>query len=275
MEYRLNSGYKIPAVGLGTWELTDRDELLNALECAYEAGYRHIDTAFIYRNEGIIGEFLKTKRRGDLFITTKLWNTDHGRVKEACAESMERLGVEYLDLYLIHWPVSQGSEFNLRKVWSDMEELVYSKKVRSIGVANFGLINLNRLLEFCRIKPAANQVELHPYLPQDKIRDFCTRNDIRVISYSSLGSSVKENSVKDDPVIAQVAREHSVAPTKVLLSYCVKIGCCIIPRSRTKAHIADNFNLVELSDDDLKTIQRIKKEVRYVEAESFGPHRFD
>jgi len=274
-KYTLNSGFEIPAVGFGTWEMEKREELLNALECVYQAGCRHIDTAAIYGNEGVIGEFLRTKDRSTIFLTTKLWNADHDRVREACAECMKRLGVDYIDLYLVHWPVKKGGMFDVKKVWTQMEDLVYEKKVRSIGVANFGLINLNKVLSFCRIKPAVDQVELHPYLPQDEIREFCTGNSIRVISYSSLGSTVKKDSVKDDPTIAGIAKKYSVTPTKILLSFCVKVGCCVIPRSCSKEHIADNMQIIDLTDEDVKTIRGIKKRVRFIEIEEFGQHRFD
>lgn len=287
MKRKLISGYEIPVVGLGTWTMNDREVLLNALEYAYEAGYRHIDTAAVYGNESIIGEFLRTKDRCSMFITTKLWNTDHNRVEEACKESMQRLGVDYLDLYLIHWPVSFGSAFDLKKVWRDMEKLVYTRKVRSIGVSNFGLMNLEKLLGLCKIRPAVNQIELHPYLPQHEIRNFCAENNIVVISYSSLGSnatgtSFKGNpvitegiSLRDDPVITKIAKTRSATAEKVLLSYCVRIGCCIIPRSRSKAHIIDNLSLIDLSEEELREIENIKTRIRYVQAKSFGPNRFE
>lgn len=275
MQKELSSGYSMPVIGLGTWTLKDRTKLLNALECAYNAGYRHVDTAAIYENESVVGEFLRTKDRKSIFVTTKLWNTDHERVQEACEESLQRLGVDYLDLYLIHWPVFFGSTFDVHKVWTAMEELVYAGKVRSIGVSNFGVKNLKKILSFCRIKPAVDQVELHPYLPQHDIRQLCTENNIVVISYSSLGSSGENISLRNDPVVRRIAAAHSATPEKVLLSYCVCIGCCVIPRSCSEAHIIDNFSLVELSEDDLKELEGIQTRFRYVEIDSFGPNRFD
>jgi len=275
MEYELNSKFKIPAVGLGTWQLTDREVALRALEAAYKAGYRLIDTASAYHNEEVIGEFLKGKNREEIFVTTKLWTTDHGRVQEACAESMARLGVDYLDLYLVHWPVNTVAEFKLEPLWRDMEMLVEAGKVRSIGVANFGIKNLTKLLGFCKIKPAMNQVELHPYLPQEEIRGFCAEHGIRITSYSSLGSIATEQSVKDEPVVREIAKKHSVAPTTVLLSFCVGLGCCVIPRSRSPEHIEDNFKIIKLTADDMAAIKGIKTRHRYCHHEAFGPHCFD
>ncbi|KAI5169278.1 glycerol 2-dehydrogenase (NADP+) [Pancytospora epiphaga] len=274
-KYNLNSGFKIPAVGLGTWQLTEKESTLQALNAAYDAGYRAIDTATAYHNEQIIGEFLKNKKREEIFITTKLWVTDHDRVREACCESIDRLGVEYLDLYLIHWPVNTKSEFDLEKLWCEMESLVETGKVRSIGVANFGVKNLSKLLKFCKIKPAMNQIELHPYLPQDEILEFCKKHGIQVTSYSSLGSSGTEKSVKNEPVIIDIAKKYSVTPSTVLLSFCLSLGCCVIPRSKSPEHIRSNYKTVELSPEDMSAIKAIKTRHRYTNHKAFGPNCFD
>lgn len=272
---KLSSGHTIPTVGFGTWGLETEEVLIPALEAAYNTGYRMVDTATIYGNEQIIGKWLKTKPRDQIFITTKLWNTDHGRVAEACQKSMDRLGVDYIDLYLVHWPVSQAGEFNVEKLWRDMEALVVQKKVRSIGVANFGVKNLTRILSFCKIKPAMLQIELHAYLPQNELREFCSRHGITVTSYSSLGSSYKEESVKDDKTIKEVADRYETCTTKILLSFCVALGCCVIPRSRSAEHIRSNYELIKLTQEDLDKINGIEKRKRYINAESFGPHRFE
>ncbi|KAI4292049.1 glycerol 2-dehydrogenase (NADP+) [Pancytospora philotis] len=275
MEYNLNSGYKIQAIGMGTWMLVEEKETLAALEAAYDAGCRHFDTAAAYHNEEIIGKFLADKNRHDLFITSKLWNDCHDRVEEACDETLARLGTDYLDLYLIHWPCNSTGELDLARVWGDMEKLVKAKKVHSIGVANFGPKNLAKLLSVCTIKPAVDQVELHPYLPQEEIRQICRKNEIIVIAYSSLGSTAVANSVKNDDTIKWIAERHKTSPEIVLLSYGVMLGCCVIPRSRNPKHIKSNRQLIPLSSEDMREIEAIKIRHRYIKHEQFGEHVFE
>lgn len=276
MEFKLNSGYKIPAIGIGTWELNDKKVLLDALEAAYEIGYRHIDTAAFYGNEEVIGEFLKRHKREEIFITTKLWNEDHDDVLSAVNLSLKKLQIEYVDLYLVHWPVNFKSEFDVKKLWSQMESLVELKKAKSIGVSNFGIKNLSAILSFCKIKPAANQIELHPYLPQEEIRAFCKVNNIQVISYSSLGtSSGRSKTLKSDPNLLKIANAHNKCVPQVILSYLVSEGVCVIPKSKSKEHLKSNFELLNLSDAEKNEIRAIKTRIRYVDPSSFGQHRFD
>ncbi len=273
---KLNSGYEMPMMGFGTWLMDNQEELAKALEYTYDAGYRHIDTAMAYNNETIVGDFLKTKNRSEIFITTKLWNTDHHRVKEACEESLKKLGLDFIDLYLIHWPVAQGSQFDAEKVWQQMEELVAANKVRSIGVSNFGVKNLTKVLQTCKIKPAVNQIELHVHWPQSELRQFCSKHGIVVGSYSSLSSSLIDptKTVRNDPDVMKLAKSKGVPPSVILLSFCVTLGCPVIPRSRSKHHIEENFNLIDLSDADMDLLHNIKTRVRYVDP-PFGPGRFD
>ncbi|CAG2100815.1 unnamed protein product [Medioppia subpectinata] len=184
MNCKLNNSLEMPVIGLGTWQLTDKKVLTKAINTAIDSNYRHIDTAAIYNNEDTIGEILEdlfennVVKREELFITSKLWNSDHEDVRNACETSLKKLKLDYLDLYLIHWPVSSIGEFNLKDVWTAMESLVIERKVKSIGVANFGIKNLTHLLSFCTIKPVVNQIEFHPYLPQREIRSFCSKHDI-------------------------------------------------------------------------------------------------
>jgi len=273
----LNNGRKIPAVGFGTWQLEDPKALTAALDDAYSAGYRLVDTAKIYGNEAVIGSWLKTKKRDELFITSKLWNSDHGRVGEACDGTLKRLGIECLDLYLVHFPVSSEQPFDAVAVWRDMEKLVAAGKARSIGVANFGRKNLTKILDVCKIKPAMCQVELHVYLQQKELREFCRSKGIAVTSYSSLGSSsCKENlKMRENQVVAAVAKKHGLSPEQILLSFPRALGCCIIPRSKSKAHIISNRKLAQLDGDDLKQLAALDCGHRFVDLPEFGEHRFD
>lgn len=273
---RLSAKLQIPVVGLGTWQLTDKKELTDALDYAYDAGYRLIDTAHIYKNESIIGDWIKKKgNRDELFITTKLWNSDHNNVKKACEDSINKLCCGCIDLYLVHWPVNSTSEFNLEKLWSEMEDLVMCGMVREIGVANFGIKNLEKLLSFCRIRPVMNQIEMHAYFPQKELREYCKENNILVTSYSTLGSSGKGEILRNDSLIKELAKKYNRSESAILLAYAVAHGCCIIPRSRSKSHIEDNINVLELEKEDIKKIDKLGKNMRFVDPVDFGPGRFD
>jgi len=278
-QVKLNSDYEMPMMGLGTWQLEDRKELLNALEEAYKLGYRHIDTAKAYGNEEVIGEFLKKHDRSEFFITSKLWNTDHDHVLDGINATLKRLGTDYLDLYLVHWPVNKYGPFELEKVWKQMEELVSLKKTKSIGVANFGVKNMTKLLKFCKIKPAVLQIELHPYLPQYEVRDLCKSNGIHVVSYSSLGSSGGNHDViiTKDPLLVDIAKKHNCPVQTVILGFIILEGILVIPRSKSKEHLKTNMDAVnlKLTSDEIKQIREIKTRHRYVEIEEFGEHRFD
>lgn len=277
MKYtKLNNGKTMPMIGFGTWQLVDRDELIKALEHAYNAGYRHIDTAAKYENHTIIRDFIKTKPRQELFITSKLWNDDHNNPEEALDKALEELGCGYLDLYLIHFPVNSHGDFDLKKLWKKMESFVDKEKVKSIGVANFGKKNLTKILSFCKIKPVVNQFELHPYLPQNELVEFCKDNDIQVISYSTLGSTQEDKPlVREDPIILEIAKKYKTTTSQVLLSYAIKRGCCVIPRSRSESHIKENSEVLNLSDEDMGKINKISTRVRYVDVPEFGEERFD
>lgn len=256
--------------------LNDRDTLLKALEWAYAAGYRHIDTASIYHNESIIGEFLRGKSRDELFITSKLWNDDHDNVESAIDSTLERLGIDCLDLYLVHWPVNSKGELNLRRLWEQMELCVTQKKTKSIGVSNFSVGHLSELLSFCRIQPAVNQIELHPYLPQTELRRFCIDHGIQIVCYSPLGSySTGKDPVREDPVILGLAKKHSASASQVILSFLVGEGYCVLPRSSKEDHIRENCSLIELDEGDKEKIRGIKKRVRYVNPEWKGVRLFE
>ncbi|KAI5151295.1 hypothetical protein ENBRE01_2038 [Enteropsectra breve] len=251
-------------VGLGTWTLTDKDVVVPALKSAYEVGYRLIDTAKVYDNEEAIGEFVKTVDRETLFITSKLWCTDHDAVQQACETSLKKLNTSYLDLYLIHWPVNLAGKYDIKKLWRDMESLVEKGLVKYIGISNFTVSGVKELLSFCKIKPAVNQIELHPYNPEKELRKFCQDNCITVQSYSTLGSSDKTPKLTEDPEVVRLAHKYSTTPTRVLLGYAVGVGCAVIPRSCNKEHQLENFKILSLSEDDLKILDNLEHKAKYI-----------
>lgn len=274
---KLNDGNEIPLVGMGTWKL-EGETLYKALEYAYSIGYRHIDTAAFYQNESVIGDFVSNQKecRKELFITTKLWNDCHDDVLGALNGSLERLKMEYVDLYLVHWPVNLTGEFNLEKVWRQMEKLIDMGKARSIGVSNFGVKNLEKLLSFCRIKPVINQIELHPYLPQVEIRNLCRRHCIKVGSYSSFGSdSGQASSLLNDPTLNEIAGRLKCTVRQVILGYLVKNEIIVIPRSKSYEHLKMNWEIVEIGESDVENIDSIERRIRFIDPVSFGEHRFD
>jgi diketogulonate reductase-like aldo/keto reductase len=198
---------------------------------------------------------------------------------EACDNTLKDLQLSYLDLYLIHWPITQDpiTKMNridldqLKKTWKDMERLVECGKAKSIGVSNFTIGLLKELLPTCKIKPAVNQVELHPYLPQQELVDFCKQNGIALTAYSPLGSRPGQNSVLDDPVIAKIAQKNSKTPAQVLISWAVQRGTVVIPKSRNADRIKSNFELFEISDEDFASINQLGvKNTRYVDPKTWA-----
>ncbi|KAI8071453.1 NADP-dependent oxidoreductase domain-containing protein [Gongronella butleri] len=280
--YTLNSGAKIPTIGLGTWQATEPDAIYNAIITALKSGYRHIDTAFAYGNEAEVGRAIRDGlkqldlKREDIFVTTKLGPTQArpSIVPQAFADSLEKLGLDYIDLYLMHWPVALNPEpgvmIPLRAdgsrdldeqiagrfeiTWEAMEKLVEGGKVKSIGVCNFAIPNLERLLAAAKIAPAVNQIELHPYCPQFKLLEYCASKNIHVTAYSPLGSS--GSPLLADATLTKIAEETKATVAQVLISWGALRGS-VIPKSVTPARVASNFELVELTDAQVKAINDI------------------
>lgn len=275
-QIQLKDKTNIPSLGLGTWMLEDKDVLINALEDAYSLGYRHIDTAHIYKNEHFIGEFLKKHNRNEFYITSKLWNADHDDVFGAIDRTLKDLGTDHVDLYLVHWPVNLKGPFDPVKVWKDMEKVCSSGKAKSIGVANFGIKNLTKILKECKIKPAVLQIELHPYLQQKELRKFCKEHGIQVQSYSPLGSTLGGKKILvEDPILKGIAKKQNCSVQSVILNFLLDEGLVVIPRSKSKSHLESNLKEVKLTEDEKNEIRNIKEEYRYVQCEEFGKHRFD
>ena len=276
MFLKLNNDYLIPQLAVGTWKIQDQDTLSEILDEALKLGITHVDTAKCYENEHLIGNWLINQKREDIFLTSKLWNDNHDDVAKALDKSLEKLKTNYLDLYLIHWPVNFNGVFDLEHVWKQMEKLVEMKKVRSIGVSNFGIKNLTKLLSFCKIKPVVNQIEIHPYFPQYEVREFCKKANIVVEAYSPFGSVGHNNiNLLKYETINKRAQEHSKSPHQVILSFLLGEELVVIPKTSSKKHLKQNSELIELKKHEIQAIKDIEIRCKFIDPSSFGKNRFD
>ncbi|WP_432482892.1 aldo/keto reductase [Kineococcus esterisolvens] len=250
----LNNGVTVPQLGFGVWQVGD-DEVVPAVETALEAGYRHIDTAAIYGNETGVGRAVANSgiARDELFITTKLWNAEQGydSTLRAFDASLERLGLETVDLYLIHWPVPQADAYV--DTYKAFEKIYADGRARAIGVSNFEPHHLERLTGETSVVPAVNQVELHPFFQQAELRAADARHGIVTEAYSPLSSG---KGVVDDPTIAAIAQARGKTPAQVVLRWHVQLGNIVIPKSVTPHRIRENIDVFdfELSDADVAQI---------------------
>lgn len=255
----LNNGLKMPQLGFGVWQVEDQ-EAVSAVKTALEKGYRSIDTAMIYKNERGVGEAIRqsTVPREELFITTKLWNADQGydSTLKAFDDSLEKLGLDYVDLYLIHWPTPEFD--NYVDTYKAMEKLYNDGRVKAIGVCNFDIDHLQRLLDECDVKPVLNQVECHPFLAQNELKTFCKKHDIFVEAWSPL---MQGGEVLNHPVIQGIARDHSKTGAQVIIRWHLQNESIVIPKSVTPTRIEENFNVFnfELTDDEMEIINHLDR----------------
>ncbi|CAN8283768.1 unnamed protein product [Cochlearia groenlandica] len=292
----LSSGYKMPMVGLGVWRMEKesiRDLILNALSL----GYRHLDCAADYKNESQVGEALTEAfksgivKRDDLFITTKLWNSDHGHVIDACKDSLTKLQLDYLDLYLIHFPVATihtgvgttdsalddddgvldiDTTISLESTWHHMELLVSMGLVRSIGISNYDVFLTRDCLAYSKIKPAVNQIETHPYFQRESLVKFCQKHGICVTAHTPLGGATANAewfgtvSCLDDPALKQVAEKYKKTVAQVVLRWGIQRKTVVIPKTSKAERLDENFKVMdfELTEEDMQVIKSMDRKYR-------------
>jgi diketogulonate reductase-like aldo/keto reductase len=291
--YTLNNGTTIPAVGFGTFASEgSAGETYAAVTTALETGYRHLDCAWFYLNEGEVGaavrDFLKSHpnvRREDIFICTKVWNHLHepDEVKWSFENSLEKFGLEYIDLFLVHWPIAAESDEkhmpklnekgqyvikeeltrDHRPTWRAMEEIYESGRAKAIGVSNWRVEQLRDMLSWARVKPAVNQIEIHPFLPNDQLVDFCLTNNIMPAAYSPLGSQnqvpTTGEKVNTNPTLNAIAKKGGNTLAQVLIAWGLRRGYVVLPKSSTPSRIESNFQIPELSDEDFAAVNEVAK----------------
>ncbi len=257
----LHNGVKMPQLGFGVFKVKNGNETVESVKEAIEVGYRAIDTAAIYENEEGVGQAIREcgVPREELFITSKVWNTEQGyeTTLKAFEDSLNRLGLEYLDLYLIHWP---GKDKYL-ETWRALEKLYKDGKVKSIGVSNFHVHHLKNLLANSEVKPVVNQIELHPLLTQVEIRDYCAKHEIKVESWSPLG----RGNLLEEPTINHIAKKHGKSSAQVLIRWHLQHDLVVIPKSITPSRIKENAQVFDfsLSLNEMNQIDALNKNERF------------
>jgi diketogulonate reductase-like aldo/keto reductase len=264
---------KLPVMGFGTFQMKG-EVVYKATKYALEVGYRHIDTAEIYKNQSEIGKAILESGipRENLFITSKVApnNLSYEGAISSCDTSLSELGTTYLDLFLIHWPARAklNSTSDLHKeyrkeAWKALESLKENGKCRYIGVSNYTIPHLEELLSYCNVKPFANQIELHPFLQQKELVRYCKENNIEVIPYSSLG----QGNLIENEIIQRLAAEKQIDPGQLLLLWAIQKGYAVIPKSKTEERILKNFKTIELditlSDAEMEKIDKLDCNLRY------------
>lgn len=256
MDVTLNNGVVMPMLGFGTFQVPDGDVTVQSVKAALELGYRHIDTAAIYRNERGVGEGIRQSGidRKDIFLTSKVWNSDQGydTTLKAFDESMNKLGFDYLDLYLIHWPKPLNKE-----TWRAMERLYKEKRIRAIGVSNFHIHHLEDLLAGCEIKPMVNQIEFHPRLVQPHLLKFCRKHEIQFAAWSPL----MQGKIFSTPLLKDLSAKYRRTVSQIVLRWDIQMGVVTIPKSTHPERIKENMGIFdfEVSEKDMQMICALDK----------------
>ncbi|KAJ6791549.1 NADP-dependent D-sorbitol-6-phosphate dehydrogenase-like [Iris pallida] len=291
----LSSGFKMPTLGLGVWRMEGKS-IRDLLHSSIKIGYRHFDCAADYKNEAEVGEALAEAfqtglvKREELFITTKLWNSDHGHVLEACKDSMKKLQLDYLDLYLVHFPVATkhtgvgttdsalgedgvldiDTTISLETTWHAMEELVSLGLVRSIGISNYDIFLTRDCLAYSKIKPSVNQIETHPYFQRDSLVKFCQKHGVCVTAHTPLGGAAANAewfgtvSCLDDPVIKGLAEKYNKTAPQLVLRWGIQRNTVVIPKTSKLERLQENFEVFDftISDEDMDKIKAVDRKYR-------------
>ncbi|QGQ46059.1 aldo/keto reductase [Metabacillus sediminilitoris] len=258
----LHNGIKMPWFGLGVFKVEEGSEVVNSVKAAIDAGYRSIDTAAIYGNEEGVGKAIAESNvpREELFITTKVWNSAQGYESTLLAfeESMKKLGLEYLDLYLIHWPVPKLNKY--KETWRALEKLYKDGRIRAIGVSNFKEYHLKDLLETCEIKPMVNQVEYHPRLTQTSLHEFCKQNEIQLEAWSPL----MQGGLFEEPTLNEIANKYNKSVAQIILRWDLQNEVVTIPKSIKPHRIQENADIFdfEISEEDMNKISSLNQDQR-------------
>lgn len=267
MDYQeLNNGLKIPVLGLGVFRMDDKKEAYKSIRKAIDLGYRHIDTAMIYENEEPVGKAIRESGvdRADFFVTTKLWIDDikNDNAQNALDSSLRKLGLDYVDLYLVHWPIKD----KYVSIWKDMERIAATDKVRAVGVSNYQENHIKEILDLRSLVPAVNQIELHPYLSQNDLVEFCTQHNIKIESWSPLCAN--KNNLLDEQILKDLADKYSKTPAQIILRWNIERGLIVIPKSSNPGRQKENINLFDfsLTAEDIEKVNSLNKDLRV------GPH---
>lgn len=267
MDYQeLNNGLKIPVLGLGVFRMDDKKEAYKSIRKAIDLGYRHIDTAMIYENEEPVGKAIRESGvdRADFFVTTKLWIDDikNDNAQNALDSSLRKLGLDYVDLYLVHWPIKD----KYVSIWKDMEKIAATDKVRAVGVSNYQENHIKEILDLRSLVPAVNQIELHPYLSQNDLVEFCTQHNIKIESWSPLCAN--KNNLLDEQILKDLADKYSKTPAQIILRWNIERGLIVIPKSSNPGRQKENIDLFDfsLTAEDIEKVNSLNKDLRV------GPH---
>ena len=260
----LHNGYAMPQLGLGVYKAEDGKSAIDSVLWALEAGYRHIDTAMIYKNEKSVGDAIKSSSvdRKDIFLTTKLWNDDirAKKAKEAFYKSLELLSTDYVDLYLLHWPAKSFEDS-----WTVLEELYKEGLIKAIGVSNFNKCHFDSLEKTATIVPMVNQIETHPYFQNQELIDYCLSKKIEITAWSPIGGSWKDANVLEDKNIEAIAKKHNKTIAQIIIRWHIDRNLVVIPKSVRKERIIQNFNIFDfkLDSEDMKVMKSLDKNRRF------------